>query len=347
MSPASHQNVAGGRAFLVASAASARNLSGVAEGRDASVFSSSFLLGPVIAVLVVVVIIGVVAVAAGTLFAGRSGLRRAGPAAYFFHTMSLLFLIVGVSTIGISLHAITQLVGPTPGSASSSISGQICSPPIPSSVSPLCNSTNGGQSQGSTGFGDSFAAIKSITDNQNISTAVDAGFFVVAAAVGYALVWPRSRRLRGADPGTDYAMYRLHLGYNYLVAGLAGLTLVVFLPATADSIFRAAAPGVNGTSGHADGVRNLVTFAVLSAIAGVILWYHLAAARWLGGGDFGALRRSVGPPTPTNATGTPGEGRTGWVLTDTPEASGDAPGGPPTTPASDPSEPGEQGPVDP
>ncbi|HUE59601.1 MAG TPA: hypothetical protein VMO88_08475, partial [Acidimicrobiales bacterium] len=38
------------------------------------------------------------------------------------------------------------------------------------------------------------------------------------------------------------------------------------------------APGVNETSGHADGVRNLITFLVLSGLGALVLAYHLRFA---------------------------------------------------------------------
>jgi hypothetical protein len=53
---------------------------------------------------------------------------------------------------------------------------------------------------------------------------------------------------------------------------------MVFVPLSVDSIFRAIAPGVNETSGHADGLRNLVTFLALSALTAAILVYHLRYA---------------------------------------------------------------------
>jgi hypothetical protein len=55
----------------------------------------------------------------------------------------------------------------------------------------------------------------------------------------------------------------------------SGVLLLVFVPLTVDGVFRAIAPGVNNTSGHADGIRTFVTFAVLSALTAVGLIYHL------------------------------------------------------------------------
>jgi hypothetical protein len=96
--------------------------------------------------------------------------------------------------------------------------------------------------------------------------------------VGFILTWRRARQL--VDDGClgEAPVGRLPLNYAYLVAGLAALALLVFVPVAADSIFRAIAPGVNETSGHADGVRNLVTFLALSVFAGGILVYHLRYA---------------------------------------------------------------------
>jgi hypothetical protein len=114
--------------------------------------------------------------------------------------------------------------------------------------------------------------------NHNISVAVAAALFGIAALVGYALVWPRARRLI-ARSDLDDRLEQFALGYAYLMAGLSAIALLVFVPFSADSVFRAIAPGINQMSGHAEGTRDLVTFLVLSAFAAAILVYHLRLAR--------------------------------------------------------------------
>jgi hypothetical protein len=101
------------------------------------------------------------------------------------------------------------------------------------------------------------------------------GLFGLTAAAAYGLLWRRARRLIGEAGLGNPPIGLLPITYCYLIAGIAVLSLLVFVPVFADNIFRAIAPGVNETSGHSDGVRNLVTFFVLTGLTGLILRYHL------------------------------------------------------------------------
>jgi hypothetical protein len=155
------------------------------------------------------------------------------------------------------------------------------------SPSPIYSSSSGLTYSSSGAVGSSFAQLTPVNElnlfsndstNHSISVAVAAVLFGIAALVGYVLVWPRARLLV-AESDLDDRLDQFALGYAYLVAGLSAISLLVFVPFTADSVFRAIAPGVNQMSGHAEGVRSLVTFLTLSAIAGAILVYHLRLAQ--------------------------------------------------------------------
>jgi hypothetical protein len=136
---------------------------------------------------------------------------------------------------------------------------------------------------GTSGAAGSYLSLSSVPSGTNhyISVAVAAALFGLATLVGYSLTWRRARQLVDHTGLGEPPVGRLPLNYAYLVAGLAALSLLVFVPVAADSNFRAIAPGVNETSGHADGVRNLITFLALSVLAGGILIYHLRYAATL------------------------------------------------------------------
>jgi hypothetical protein len=264
-------------------------------------------------ILVVVVTVVVAAVAA------RNGAARStGPVAYFLFGLSLVTLVVGLSTAGVTIHAISELVGPTPQSfptgpfpsgaypvpctptpsSSTTPTTSAASPtsapattigpftiptvPVPNGIpcSDISGMTGQGLGTGTSGVAGSYLSLSSVPSGTNhyISVAVAAALFGIAALIGYSLTWRRARQLVDDRGLGEPPVGNLPLNYAYLVAGLAALSLLVFVPVAADSIFRAIAPGVNETSGHADGVRNLITFLALSVFAGGILVYHLGYA---------------------------------------------------------------------
>ncbi|HEX4864766.1 MAG TPA: hypothetical protein VFV02_11870, partial [Acidimicrobiales bacterium] len=223
------------------------------------------ILGLLLVVLVLVVLVTIIALAARN-DDGRP--RVTGPVTYFLLGVSLVTLGIGVSTAGIVTHSVSELVGPASYDLTASdISG--CS----SSSSNLGSSSSSdvtipvtipqGDLNGSTLCSDGAGSAGLISgsgnnDNHYISSAVAAGLFGLAALAGFLLVWRRVLHMvREKGIGVP-PVGRLPLNYAYLVAGLAALSLLVFIPAGADSIFRAIAPGVNETAGHAEGVRNLI-----------------------------------------------------------------------------------------
>ena len=221
------------------------------------------------------------AVIAVLVMRGRDRDERPGPMSYFLHGVALACIIVGVFGAAVAVHSVSSLVGPTPGSSvgfSSSSSTGISS----SSSGVIRQSTSGTISNSfNNGTDNSFSSSvdSSAVRNQNVSNSVTAGLFLVVALVGFRLVWPRALREVGDRAGAELA-----LRYSYFVAGLTALALLVLVPVTADNVFRAIAPGVAGASGHADGVRNLVTFGLVSAVLTVILRYHLRYATQLRSG---------------------------------------------------------------
>ena len=241
------------------------------------------ILGLLLVVLVLVVLVTIIALAARN-DDGRP--RVTGPVTYFLLGVSLVTLGIGVSTAGIVTHSVSELVGPASydfsasdvsGCSSSSSVGSSSSTNVTIPVTVPQSDVNGSTFCSDTA-GAPLLSAPGNNDNHSISTAVAAGLFGLAALAGFLLVWRRILHLV-REKGIGVApVGRLPLNYAYLVAGLAALSLLVFIPATADNIFRAIAPGVNETSGHADGVRNLITFLVLSGLGALVLAYHLRFA---------------------------------------------------------------------
>ena len=255
------------------------------------------ILGLLLAVIVLTVIVAVIASAT------RGG-KGAGGAAYFAFGLSLVALGIGVATAGVVTHSVSELVGPTPQSfvspgfspglttyCSSSLSPTPPNPP-PVTPGPLtttiapANPPNGMNDTtcpysagGNGGFysGSSAPLVADFSDGTNHYTSISvlAGLFLITTAVGYLLAWRRARRMVNEVGLGQPPLGTLPVTYGYLVAGLTALSLLVFVPLAADNVFRAIAPGVNETSGHAGGVRNLVTFGVLGGLSAGILRYHL------------------------------------------------------------------------
>ena len=286
-----------------------------------SFVTTSTVFSPIIGILFAVVVVTVIVVVISSAVRGGEGAERAGAVAYFLFGLTLVTLGTGVATAGILTHSVSELVGPTPqtfdapypdcSSSSSNSTGSSSTAPSSttsttvadnnsSGLNALCQSISSGSGQALFANGDaatpenSFTSFTTDDTNHYISLSVLTGLFFLTAAIAYFFSWRRARGMV-REVGLGHApLGRLPVTYAYLIAGLAVLSLLVFVPLTADNIFRAIAPGVNETSGHADGVRNLVTFLVLSGLSAEILWYHL---RYLA-----ALRRDAMPistePTP-------------------------------------------------
>jgi hypothetical protein len=194
-----------------------------------------------------------VGVLVGLALRSRSPAGRRNPAAYFYLTMTLIFLIVGITTAGVGVYAVAQLIGPAPaplfGIGCVALS---CTTFYPSGIA--------------LGRGEMYAnAIAYSPHDVAIATAVGAGLFLAVALFGYLVAWPRARRVGG----------EILASYRYLVAGLAVVTLLIVVPLSAFSVFEAVDPTVAGLRGHAPGTRTLIALAVVSALVGVAFRYHL------------------------------------------------------------------------
>ncbi len=272
-------------------------------------FDSYSWLAPVLVVLGVVVLLVVV----GLIWRGRDGAdRRPGPITYFLYGLSLVCLLVMLVGGGIAVHSTAQSIGPLSPSANASPlndlppcpTGDTATPGTPTTTIPpdQLPCINFGQSDSSDQSSSSDQSglqqepspsasagpvsftnlVADVSDrNSYISAAVTAGLFTLAGLIGFLVFWPRARRV-GTDAEEDQVrVRRFGVAYGYLVATLSTLALLVFVPLTVDNIFRAIAPGVNSAPDHGDGIRGFVTFAVLSAMAGVALVYHLRYANRL------------------------------------------------------------------
>jgi hypothetical protein len=287
------------------------------EGVDVFDYTNVSFLGLVIGVIVTIAVLVVVVVIVSAALAGRNGTTRSiGPVAVFLFGFSLVTLAVGLATTGIAVHALSQLVGPSP----QSFPGPDAFPPcsvLPASTSiattttiPVDGSAFGSSLQSgipcinvsgqvtidgtnsNPAYVDQFLGIDD-TNNHYISEAVAAGLFALTALVGYLWAWRRAKRLTEETGLGQPPVGRLPIGYAYLVVGLAAVALLVLVPLAADSVFRAIAPGLNETSGHADGLRNLVTFVTVSALSAWVASYYLRYAN--------SLRSALPPPTEDSA----------------------------------------------
>jgi hypothetical protein len=258
------------------------------------------------------IVLGVVlvAVVVGLIWRGRDGVdRRPGPATYFLYGLSLVCLVVVLVGTGIGAHATAQAIGPA--SPSPNIGNIEDFPPCPTGDTATPSTTippdqlpclDFGQSESglipapeqssqasssAVGYG---TLVANVSDrNQYISAAVTAGLFGLGGLIGYLVVWPRSRRVASESGADQRRNKQFAVAYGYLVAAMSGVLLLIFVPLAIDNVFRAIAPGVNEASGHADGIRGLVTFALLSALATIGLVYHLRYVNKL---------REAPPPTP-------------------------------------------------
>jgi hypothetical protein len=246
-----------------------------------------------------VVLVGVVV---GLVWRGREGAdRRPGPATYFLYGLSLVCLVVVLVGTGVGVHATAQAIGPN--SSFPAIGNIEDFPPCPTadaatpattippdqvpclyfgqSESGLAPGPSQSSQAGSTAIG-SGTLVAPVTDrNQYISAAVTAGLFALAGLIGYLVVWPRSRRVASESGADQGSIKQFGIAYGYVVAALSAVLLLLFVPLTVDNVFRAIAPGVNETSGHAEGIRGFVTFAVVSALATIGVLYHLRYANKL------------------------------------------------------------------
>ena len=222
----------------------------------------------VVFALVVVIVVGALVVFA--LRGGNGHRSPLRPYALFLLGVSLVSVVALVVSAGIATHAVANLVGPSPLPADSAIEASTPAPPTGS----LVPSIDGGHSV-------SYPSDQTDQRNHDITRAVIAGMFGLSAGVGYLVAWRRSRRLFDPVDADAVGLGRLPLGYAYFMAGLGALAVLGFVPASAAALFRALAPGVNGTSGHADGLRKLATFAVVAGLSAWVMAGHLRIARRL------------------------------------------------------------------
>ena len=212
--------------------------------------------------------------------AGRAGSARRSPVrpySLLLLGVALVSQITLVVSLGVATRALAELVGPSP-----ILAVDYASPPVPlTTTGPAGSFAIGSRVDTAT----SLANDRHDRRNHDISLAVIAGFFALSASVGYEVAWRRAKSLdsnghKESDSGA------VPVGYVYLVAGLAALGVLFLAPLSAAALFRAIAPGVNGTSGHADGLRRLATFGVLLLISVKLLRDHFSYAA--------TLRRATG-----------------------------------------------------
>ncbi len=250
-------------------------------------------------------LVGLIVVAAVIVFAlrGRSGRAgRAGPAAYMGYGLSFVCISVGLVAGGIAVHSVSELVGPAPLTfdgigpefppCSSTQSTATTDPAVGTGLVPCVNygTSSAGQATFPIGtstsdgglFSASLVASGGGSDrNQYISDAVAAALFALVAGFAYRWIWRRTRQLHSGMVEDLVALDQFGANYGYLIAGLAAASLLLFVPLAADAVFRAVAPGIAQASGHADGLREFVTFLALSGAAAGLVVYHLRYARAL------------------------------------------------------------------
>jgi hypothetical protein len=233
----------------------------VVTGTTVDFGSGWVAFGVVVAVILAVVV----------LLSLRGARRPVAPEALFLFGVSLVSLVIGVASVGVGIHAVAQLVGPSPAN----VSFPTLPPEAFADGGPASGSAAGGvvipsdEVSGASGSVLETLNVGGDQTNHYISVAVEAALFAVAAAACYSAAWKRAQRSSGAG---------LRSGYGYLVAGLAAVATLVLAPVSANEVFRAVAPGVTGAAGHAEGARGVVTFGALLAISLFILRAHLRFA---------------------------------------------------------------------
>jgi hypothetical protein len=258
--------------------------------------------------VVALVALGVVV---GLVLRGRATETRAEPLTHLLHALALVFMLVVIGASGLLVHDVAEVIGPSTVPAVESGPEYPPCDSVSTGVSTATTTTlpipciqypdSSGQSSGDLGSyqsgeatifagggsiigDDQFVDFGTYSNNASISDGVGAGLFLLMAGIGFWLTWPRARRLSGT--GTD-ADIRLASRYNYLVVGLAALSLLVVVPLATYNIFRAIAPGVTGAYGHADGVRTFASLAVVAGLTALALVHHLRIARPPVGGGRG------------------------------------------------------------
>ena len=124
------------------------------------------------------------------------------------------------------------------------------------------------------------------------------GFFGSVALGGYALAWPRARRLVDSPVPTSAPWGNSQSTTPTWSPGWLGCRCWCSCLSLRTAFSGPSHRGINQTYGHADGLRDLVTYLALSVVAGSILMYHLRFARTLREplGDMGSLERIEPPP---------------------------------------------------
>jgi hypothetical protein len=244
--------------MMVASGATAVVTYGV--GTSGEILGGSLLFG----LIVVVVLVAVLSF--------RGSRRPSPPRALFLFGTCLVSMVIGVASLGVSVHAVAQLVGPSTSMTDT----------LPPDAFTESGGTGGlvtipdQSDSGLNGATGSFTFVAVDSTNHDISAAVEAALFALAAMACYGLAWRSAGRLGGSVSDDDLS--RIRSGYGYLVAGLAALAVLILAPVSANNVFRAIAPGVAGAEGHAVGLRNLVTSTTLLGVSLIILRVHLRYA---------------------------------------------------------------------
>ncbi|HET6965169.1 MAG TPA: hypothetical protein VFH58_10390 [Acidimicrobiales bacterium] len=270
--------------------------------------AAGFIAAAVVAGILLVP--GLVIVIAAGVSAGRgdpddSG--RRGRAVYLGTTSFVALFVALFASFGIVV-SLTMLIGPdnsAPSAFSSGSPGQVFSSSAGGNAGRFTVGGNPPETLTTTasgtvvpGMGSGMLRAVPLTgggprNNQVISAALGAGLIGLAAGVVLFLHLPRLWAMLGEEDSRRSGTGRTLATYLHATSFLSVFIAALAAASALYGVYRLVAPGVALTSGHSEGLRQLIDSAYLAVAAGVIFMTHRRAA----------TAGETGPPAPDGGPG--------------------------------------------